>query len=83
MLDLDAEESEEDDNPVYCAQPFNQPDIEALAEDPTLAAGKLDAEPIYPKKAGPEPSCAHSTCPRVAGPAAAAAPGCCVPRSLQ
>ena len=51
VLDLDNDDSEEDEQPVYCAQPFNQPDIEALAEDPTLAASTLDADPIYPLKA--------------------------------
>ena len=61
VLDLDNEDSEEDEQPVYCAQPFNQPDIEALAEDPSLAAAQMDEIPIYPKKVGACHDCWHKS----------------------
>ena len=54
--DIGDDSDEEEDNPVYTAAPFNQPDIEALAEDPTLAQSKMEGESIYPTQVGSWPA---------------------------
>lgn len=47
-----AEESsdDEDDDPIYCAAPFNQPDLEAMAVDPSIEPPQ-EGQSIYPKEA--------------------------------
>lgn len=46
-----AEESsdDEDDDPIYCAAPFNQPDLEAMAVDPSIEPPQ-EGQSIYPKE---------------------------------
>ena len=46
--DIGDDSDEEEEDPVYSAAPFNQPDIEALAEDPSLAHSRMEGESIYP-----------------------------------
>ena len=45
----ESSEDEDDDDPIYCAAPFNQPDVEAMAADPSIEPPQ-EGTPIYPKE---------------------------------
>lgn len=46
---IESSDDEEDDDPIYCAEPYNQPDLEAMAADPSLEPPE-EGQPIYPRE---------------------------------
>ena len=48
-LAIESSDDEDDDDPVYCAAPFNQPDLEAMAADPSYEPPQ-ETQSIYPRE---------------------------------